>query len=57
MTAAEEIAELQRAILKLHGAQAEHVESVAIKETCQGETVGDGFVEAFEQPQHPAERA
>ncbi len=47
MTDAAEIAELQGAILKLHGAQAVHVESVPVRETFQGQVVWDGVVEVF----------
>lgn len=57
MTDAAEIAELQRAILKLHGADSVHVESVPVHETFQGETVWDGVVEVFDLPTHQAGRA
>jgi hypothetical protein len=57
MTDATEIAELQKAILKLHGSDAIHVESVPVLETFQGETVWDGAVEVFVLPNHPAGRA
>jgi hypothetical protein len=52
MTAAAEIAELQGAILKLHGAQAKHVESVPVRETFQGQVVWDGTVEVFDLTGH-----
>jgi hypothetical protein len=39
--------ELRDVIRRLHGADAEHVESVPVKETFQGETVWDGVVEVF----------
>jgi len=52
MTATAEIAELQGAILKLHGASAEHVESVPVRETFQGQTVWDGVVEVFDLTGH-----
>ena len=48
MTARAEIAELQGAILKLHGARAEHVESVPVREMFQGQVVWDGTVEVFD---------
>jgi hypothetical protein len=57
MTPPDEIAELQRAILKLHGATAEHVESVPVTETFQGETVWSGAVEVFRLPDHSAGKA
>jgi len=57
MTAPEEIAELQRAILKLHGADSVHVESVPVRETFQGQTVWDGVVEVFDLPSHKAGKA
>lgn len=47
MTDATEIAELQGAILKLHGSPAEHIESVPVRETFQGQVVWDGTVEVF----------
>jgi hypothetical protein len=52
MTDAAEIAELQGAILKLHGAHAEHVESVPVRETFQGQVVWDGTVEVFDLTGH-----
>jgi hypothetical protein len=52
MTGAAEIAELKAAILKLHGAKAEHVESVSVHETFQGQTVWDGTVEVFDLAGH-----
>jgi hypothetical protein len=54
MISQKEISELQGAILKLHGAQSRHLESVPILETFQGQTVWDGIVEVFELPGHPA---
>ena len=57
MTDAAELAELEKAILKLHGAKAEHVESVPVTETFQGETVWDGVVEVFRLLEHPAGKA
>lgn len=57
MTAAAEVARLAKAILDLHGARAEHVESVPVTETFNGETVWDGVVEVFSLPEHPAGRA
>ena len=39
--------ELRDVIRRLHGADAEHVESVPVKETFQGKTVWEGIVEVF----------
>lgn len=50
---AEYIAELQDVILRLHGVESTHVESVPIKETFQGKTVWEGIVEVFELKNHP----
>lgn len=47
------IEELANVILKLHGAEATHIESVPVKETFQGKTVWDGIVEVFELRGHP----
>jgi len=52
MTDAADIVELQGAILKLHGAQAEHVESVPVREMFQGQVVWDGTVEVFDLTGH-----
>jgi hypothetical protein len=52
VTAAAEIAELQGAILKLHGARAEHVESVPVREMFQGQVVWNGTVEVFDLTEH-----
>jgi len=57
MTDAAELAELQKAILKLHGADSIHVESVSVHETFQGQTVWDGVVEVFDLPAHKAGKA
>ena len=40
--------ELRDVIRRLHGADAQHVESVPVKETFQGKTVWDGVVEVFD---------
>jgi len=53
VTDAAELAALQKAILDLHGARSEHVESVPVTETFQGQTVWDGVVEVFTLPDHP----
>jgi hypothetical protein len=37
----------------LHGAEATHVESVAVKETFHGKTVWEGIVEVFDLRGHP----
>ena len=42
------IEELREVIRRLHGVEAQHVESVAVKETFQGKTVWEGIVEVFE---------
>ena len=47
------IQELQDIIRRLHGAEADHVESVPVKETFQGRTVWEGIVEVFELSGHP----
>jgi hypothetical protein len=52
MTDAAEIAELQGSILKLHGAQATHVESVPVREIFGGQVVWDGIVEVFDLTVH-----
>lgn len=52
------IAELQAAILNVHGAVATHVETVPVTEEFQGETVWQGEVEVFTLRGHPkAKRA
>jgi hypothetical protein len=48
------IQELRDVIRRLHGAEATHVESVAVKETFKGETVWEGSVEVFDLVGHPA---
>lgn len=57
MTDAAELAALRKAILDLHGARAEHAESVLAKDTFSGETVWDGVVEVFALPEHAAGKA
>ncbi len=57
MTDAAEIAELQKAILRLHGAKSEHLESVPVCEIFRNETVWDGVVEVFALPDHAAGKA
>jgi hypothetical protein len=47
------IQELRETIRRLHGAEAIHVESVAVKETFQGKTVWEGIVEVFDLHGHP----
>ena len=37
----------------MHGAEATHIESVAVKETFQGKTVWEGIVEVFDLHGHP----
>lgn len=57
MTDTAEVAALRKAILDLHGARAEHVESVPVTETFRGETVWSGVVEVFALPEHPSGKA
>lgn len=47
------IEELRDVIRRLHGAEATHVESVAVKETFKGQTVWEGAVEVFDLVGHP----
>lgn len=52
------IEELQNAIRSLHGCESQHVETVPVTETFQGETVWKGEVEVFNIRGHPkAKRA
>ena len=52
------IAELQAALLNLHGVSSTYVESVPVHEEFNGETVWQGEVEVFEIRGHPkAKRA
>jgi hypothetical protein len=46
------IQELRDAILRMHGAEATHVESVPVKEEFHGETVWEGMVEVFDLTGH-----
>ena len=47
------IAELQSVFLKLHGCDAQYVETVPIFEEFQGETIWQGDVEVFDLSGHP----
>src|SRR5882724_7059420 len=47
------IQELRDVIVRLHGAEATHVQSVPVKEKHQGKTVWDGVVEVFDLIGHP----
>ena len=47
------IAELQAVFLKLHGCDADYVETVPVIETFQGETIWQGDVEVFDIRGHP----
>ena len=47
------IAELQAVFLKLHGCEAEYVETVPVVEQFQGETIFQGDVEVFDIRGHP----
>src|SRR5258708_3270327 len=46
--------ELRKVIRHLHGAEAEHVESVPVREEFQGKTVWEGVVEVFDLKGHPS---
>ena len=47
------IAELKAVFLKLHGCDAEYVETVPVVEQFQGETIFQGDVEVFDLTGHP----
>ena len=47
------IDELKDVILRLHGVESRHIESVPVKEAFQGKTVWEGIVEVFEIHGHP----
>ncbi|HXC72481.1 MAG TPA: hypothetical protein VN644_21010 [Pyrinomonadaceae bacterium] len=47
------IAELQSVFLKLHGCDADYVETVPVVEEFQGETIFQGDVEVFDIRGHP----
>jgi len=47
------IAEIQAVFLKLHGCEAEYVETVPVVEEFQGKTVWQGDVEVFDIRGHP----
>jgi hypothetical protein len=47
------IQELKDVIRSLHKAEANHIESVPVRETFEGKTVWDGVVEVFELIGHP----
>ncbi len=44
---------IQDAIRRLHGCESRHVESVAVREEFQGQTVWSGTVEVFDLIDHP----
>ena len=48
-----EIERLQKTIQDLHGYKSRHGGSIAVHETCQGQTVWQGVVEVFELHGHP----
>jgi hypothetical protein len=50
------IEELKDVILRVHGVEATHVESVPVKETFQGKTVWEGVVEVFDLANYPVPR-
>jgi len=47
------IAEIQAAFLKLHGCDAQYIETVPVVEEFQGETIWQGDVEVFDIRGHP----
>ena len=47
------VEEFKDVIRRRHGAEADHVDSVPIKETVRGQTVWEGIVEVFELHNHP----
>ena len=47
------IGELKKVIRQLHGCEAEHAETVPVKEVFQGQTVWEGEVEVFDLPESP----
>jgi len=47
------IEELKATIHRLHGVDSTHVESVPVKESFQGKTIGEGIVEVFDLHGHP----
>ena len=49
----EYIDELKKVIHRLHGCEADHVETVSVKEVFQGQTVWEGEVEVFNLRGHP----
>jgi hypothetical protein len=48
-----DIEELRKVVRYLHNADAEHVGSVPVKETFEGQTVWEGVVEVFRLIGHP----
>ena len=48
MSAMSHLEELRAVIRRLHGADAQHIESVPVKEAFQGKTVWEGVVEVFD---------
>jgi hypothetical protein len=48
-----QIDELKDTIRRLHGVDSSHVETVAVEETFEGETIWEGEVEVFELYDHP----
>jgi hypothetical protein len=53
MTADTDSEELKQAVERMHGGTATSVESVAVKETFQGDTVWEGVVHIFELAGNP----
>lgn len=50
------VEELKKVIRQLHGCEADHAETVPVKEVFQGQTVWDGEVEVFNIRGHPKAR-
>lgn len=50
------IGELRKVIRQLHGCEADHAETVPVKEVFQGQTVWEGEVEVFNIRGHPKAR-
>lgn len=51
-----DVEELKKVIRQLHGCEAEHAETVPVKEVFRGQTVWEGEVEVFNIRGHPIAR-
>jgi hypothetical protein len=47
------IQDLQDVVMRLHGAEAHHIESVPVVEEFDGQIIWDGVVEVFQLKGHP----